>query len=306
MTKFVLNERASSFTGTFLRTCGAQSGELMSQHLTIEQVDENAEAIRSRIQVEPRVGIILGSGLGPLADSVENASYIPYEELPSWPVSTVFGHQGRLVIGALEQVNVMVMQGRSHFYEGYDITQIGLPVRVMQRLGVQILIVTNAAGAVNPAYNPGDLMLISDHLNLIGMAGNSPLRGPNLDEFGPRFPDMSQAYDPALRELARQVAAENRITLHEGIYVCLAGPSFETPADLRFLRLIGADGVGMSTVPEVTVARHGNLQVLGISGISNKANLDGNTTTTHEEVLEAGKMIVPKLATLIRGVLRRV
>lgn len=278
----------------------------MSQHLTIEQVDENAEAIRSRIQVEPRVGIILGSGLGPLADSVENASYIPYEELPSWPVSTVFGHQGRLVIGALEQVNVMVMQGRSHFYEGYDITQIGLPVRVMQRLGVQILIVTNAAGAVNPAYNPGDLMLISDHLNLIGMAGNSPLRGPNLDEFGPRFPDMSQAYDPALRELARQVAAENRITLHEGIYVCLAGPSFETPADLRFLRLIGADGVGMSTVPEVTVARHGNLQVLGISGISNKANLDGNTTTTHEEVLEAGKMIVPKLATLIRGVLRRV
>jgi purine-nucleoside phosphorylase len=306
MTKFVLNERASSFTGTFLRTCGAQSGELMSQHLTIEQVDENAEAIRSHIQVEPRVGIILGSGLGPLADSVENASYIPYEELPSWPVSTVFGHQGRLVIGALEQVNVMVMQGRSHFYEGYDITQIGLPVRVMQRLGVQILIVTNAAGAVNPAYNPGDLMLISDHLNLIGMAGNSPLRGPNLDEFGPRFPDMSQAYDPALRELARQVAAENRITLHEGIYVCLAGPSFETPADLRFLRLIGADGVGMSTVPEVTVARHGNLQVLGISGISNKANLDGNTTTTHEEVLEAGKMIVPKLATLIRGVLRRV
>jgi purine-nucleoside phosphorylase len=277
----------------------------MSQHLTIEQIDENAEAIRSRIQIQPRVGIILGSGLGPLAESVENAIYIPFGELPSWPVSTVFGHQGRLVIGALEQVNVMVMQGRSHFYEGYDITQIGLPVRVMQRLGIQTLIVTNAAGAVNPAYDPGDLMLISDHLNLIGMAGNSPLRGPNLDEFGPRFPDMSQAYDPALRNLARQVAAENQITLHEGIYVCLAGPSFETPADLRFLRLIGADAVGMSTVPEVTVARHGNLQVLGISGVSNKANLDGNTITTHEEVLEAGKMIVPKLATLIRGVLRR-
>ena len=277
----------------------------MSQHLTIEQIDENAEAIRARIVIQPTVGIILGSGLGPLAESVENASYIPYGELPSWPVSTVFGHQGRLVIGTLEQKNVMVMQGRSHFYEGYDITQIGLPVRVMQRLGVQILIVTNAAGAVNPAYNPGDLMLISDHLNLMGMAGNSPLRGPNLDEFGPRFPDMSQAYDLALRELARQVAAENRVTLHEGIYVCLAGPSFETPADLRFLRLIGADGVGMSTVPEVTVARHGNLRVLGVSGISNKANLDGNTITTHEEVLEAGKMIVPKLATLIRGVLRR-
>lgn len=277
----------------------------MEQYLTLEQIDENANAIRARIRVQPRVGVILGSGLGPLAESVENAVYIPYQELPSWPVSTVPGHQGRLVIGNLEQREVMVMQGRAHFYEGYNISQIGLPVRVMQRLGVQILIVTNAAGAVNPDYSPGDLMLITDHLNLIGMAGNSPLRGPNLDEFGPRFPDMSQAYDPSLADMARRVAAENQMTLHEGVYVCLAGPSFETPADLRFLRLIGADAVGMSTVPEVTVARHGNLRVLGISGISNKANLDGKTITTHEEVLEAGKMIVPKLATLIRGVLRR-
>lgn len=277
----------------------------MDQYLTLEQIDENANAIRARIRIQPRVGVILGSGLGPLAESVENAVYIPYQELPSWPVSTVPGHQGRLVIGSLEQRAVMVMQGRAHFYEGYSISQIGLPVRVMQRLGVQILIVTNAAGAVNPDYSPGDLMLITDHLNLIGMAGNSPLRGPNLDEFGPRFPDMSQAYDPSLADMARRVAAENQIALHEGVYVCLAGPSFETPADLRFLRIIGADAVGMSTVPEVTVACHGNLRVLGISGISNKANLDGKTTTTHEEVLEAGKMIVPKLATLIRGVLRR-
>ena len=277
----------------------------MDQYLTLEQIDENANAIRARIRIQPRVGVILGSGLGPLAESVENAVYIPYQELPSWPVSTVPGHQGRLVIGSLEQRAVMVMQGRAHFYEGYSISQIGLPVRVMQRLGVQILIVTNAAGAVNPDYSPGDLMLITDHLNLIGMAGNSPLRGPNLDEFGPRFPDMSQAYDPSLTDMARRVAAENQIALHEGVYVCLAGPSFETPADLRFLRIIGADAVGMSTVPEVTVACHGNLRVLGISGISNKANLDGKTTTTHEEVLEAGKMIVPKLATLIRGVLRR-
>lgn len=277
----------------------------MDQYLTLEQIDENANAIRARIRIQPRVGVILGSGLGPLAESVENAVYIPYQELPSWPVSTVPGHQGRLVIGSLEQRAVMVMQGRAHFYEGYSISQIGLPVRVMQRLGVQILIVTNAAGAVNPDYSPGDLMLITDHLNLIGMAGNSPLRGPNLDEFGPRFPDMSQAYDPSLTDMARRVAAENQIALHEGVYVCLAGPSFETPADLRFLRIIGADAVGMSTVPEVTVACHGNLRVLGISGISNKANLDGKTTTTHEEVLEAGKVIVPKLATLIRGVLRR-
>lgn len=280
-------------------------GEKMNNYLTLEQIDQTVAAIRSRVDLHPRVGIILGSGLGPLADSVESATLVPFQDLPFWPVSTVPGHQGRLVIGNLEDQRVVVMQGRAHFYEGYDMSQVGLPVRVMQRLGIQVLIVTNAAGAVNPDFNPGDLMLITDHLNLIGMAGNSPLRGPNLDEFGPRFPDMSRAYDLELCNIARQVAADNQVLLHQGIYVCLAGPSFETPADLRFLRAIGADAVGMSTVPEVTVARHGGLRVLGISGISNKANLDGNTTTTHEEVLEAGKVIVPKLATIIRGVLRR-
>lgn len=183
--------------------------------------------------------------------------------------------------------------------------QVTLPVRVMQRLGIHTLIVTNAAGAVNPDYQPGELMLISDHLNLIGMAGLSPLRGPNLNELGPRFPDMSQAYDRDLRALARQVAQEEGVPLHEGVYACLAGPSFETPADLRFLRRIGADAVGMSTVPEVTVARHGGTRVLGVSGISNKANLDGNTITTHEEVLAAGEMIVPRLTRLLEGVLRK-
>jgi purine-nucleoside phosphorylase len=196
------------------------------------------------------------------------------------------------------------MQGRSHFYEGYSMVRIGLPIRVMKRLGIDKLIVTNAAGAVNPSFEPGELMIIIDHLNLVGMAGFSPLRGPNLDEFGPRFPDMSRAYDRQLINLARQVAQENQITLYEGVYVCLAGPSFETPADLRFLRNAGADAVGMSTVPEVTVARHSDMRVLGISGISNKANLDGDTTTTHEEVLNAGKVIVPKLTSLIKGVLR--
>ncbi len=197
------------------------------------------------------------------------------------------------------------MQGRIHFYEGYGMSLVGLPVRVMQRLGVEILIVTNAAGAVNPDYVPGDLMLITDHLNLIGMTGESPLRGPNLDEFGPRFPDMGQAYDRHLAALARDVAREKGIALWEGVYICLAGPSFETPADLRFLRGMGADAVGMSTVPEVTVARHGGTRVLGISTISNKANLDGLTLTTHEEVLEAGKIIVPRLTALISGVLNR-
>lgn len=198
----------------------------------------------------------------------------------------------------------MVLQGRVHYYEGYSMDLVTMPIRVMQRLGVPNLFVTNAAGAIHPDYNPGDLMLISDHISLMSMAGPNPLRGPNIDEFGPRFPDMSQCYDHGLRETARKVAADNNIQIHEGVYICLAGPSFESPADLRFLRTIGADAVGMSTVPEVIVARHGGTRVMGVSGISNKANLDGATLTTHEEVLEAGKMIVPKLEKLLRGVLR--
>jgi purine-nucleoside phosphorylase len=276
----------------------------MSEFYTTQQIDEIAGPIRARLSEQPKIGLILGSGLGPLADEVENQTVIPYSEIPHWPVSTVIGHSGRLVIGKLEGQDVFVMQGRAHYYEGYSMAQITLPVRVMQRLGIEILIVTNAAGAVKPDFEPGDLMLITDHLNLIGMAGLSPLRGPNLDEFGLRFPDMSKAYDRELGNLARRVAKENQITLHEGVYAGLAGPSFETPADLRFLQLTGVDAVGMSTVPEVTTAVHGNQRVLGISGISNKANLDGNTITTHEEVLEAGQRIVPKLMTILKGVLR--
>ena len=277
----------------------------MSEIVNLAQIDEIANVIRSKCTYQPRVGLILGSGLGSLAESVEQALHIPYGDLPGWPLSTVIGHHGQLVMGKLETQNVMVMQGRVHYYEGYSMAQVALPVRVMQRLGVEILIVTNAAGAVNPDYEPGDLMLIKDHVNLIGMAGLNPLRGPNLDVFGPRFPDMSQPYDRALAQLARDVAESDRILLHEGIYISLAGPSFESPADLRFLRLIGADAVGMSTVPEVIAARHGGTRVLGVSGISNKANLDGNVVTTHEEVLEAGQKIVPNLTALIRGVLRR-
>ena len=278
----------------------------MSEFITIQQIDEIAAPIRARLPLQPKVGLILGSGLGPLAEEVEQKTIIAYSDLPGWPVSTVIGHSGKLVIGQLEGQGVFVMQGRVHYYEGYSMAQIAIPVRVMQRLGIEILIVTNAAGAVRPHFEPGDLMLITDHLNLIGMAGLSPLRGPNLDEFGPRFPDMSRAYDRELGDLARHAAKENNITLHEGVYAGLAGPSFETPADLRFLQSTGVDAVGMSTVPEVTTAVHGNQRVLGISGISNKANLDGNTITTHEEVLEAGKRIVPKLMAIIKGVLRRI
>lgn len=278
----------------------------MTDFLTLEKIDQIANNIHAKISIQPEIGLILGSGLGTLAESVEEAIIIPYEDIPSWPVSTVVGHAGRLVIGKLENKNVLVMQGRVHFYEGYSITQVGLPVRVMQRLGLSSLIVTNAAGAVNPDFIPGDLMLITDHINLPGMAGLNPLYGPNLDELGPRFPDMSQAYDRQYLQLARDVARETGIQLREGVYIFLSGPSFETPADLRFLRGIGVDAVGMSTVPEVTVAYHGGMRVIGVSGISNKANLDGNTPTTHEEVLEAGKVIVPKLITLLRGVLKRI
>lgn len=275
----------------------------MSIFVTLEQIDEAADAIRKRTSYRPRVGLILGSGLNSLADSVQKADTIPYGELPNWPVSTVHGHAGRLVIGELEGQTALVMQGRIHFYEGYSMSQITLPARVMLRLGLEIMFVTNAAGGVNPDFVPGDVMLITDNLNLIGMMGANPLMGPNIDELGPRFPDMSQAYDRNLMHLARQVASNENLPLREGVYCALSGPSFEGPADLRFLRSVGVDAVGMSTVPEVIVARHGGMRVLGLSGISNKANLDGSTVTTHEEVIEAGKVIAPKMEKIIRGVL---
>jgi purine-nucleoside phosphorylase len=276
----------------------------MTTFVTLEQVDQAADAVRARTSHRPRVGLILGSGLNDLADSIQSADIIPYSDLPNWPLSTVVGHAGRLVIGELEGQVVMVMQGRVHFYEGYSMSQITLPVRVMRRLGLEILFVTNAAGGVNPKFVPGDVMLITDNLNMIGMSGANPLMGPNIDELGPRFPDMSQAYDHELMATARKVASQNNVTLREGVYCGLSGPSFESPADLRFLRMAGADAVGMSTVPEVIVARHAGMRVLGFSGISNKANLDGSTVTTHEEVIEAGKVITPKIERIVRGVLR--
>jgi purine-nucleoside phosphorylase len=269
-------------------------------------MEESAAAVRARTRYQPRVGLILGSGLGGLAEAVEQAEVIPYGDIPHLAISTVEGHAGRWVIGRLEGQPVIVMQGRSHYYEGYSMQQVTLPVRVMQLLGVQTLIVTNASGGISPDFRPGDVMLITDHINLIGMAGLSPLRGPNDPSLGPRFPDMSEAYDPGLRNLALRVASEHNIKLHQGVYVCLAGPSFETPADLMFLRRLGADAVGMSTVPEVTVARHGGIRVLGLAGIANVAIVEPGSAPppTHEEVLLAGHVIVPKLTTVIRGVLK--
>lgn len=277
---------------------------MSTSYITLEQIDEAANAVRKRTSYKPRVALILGSGLNGLADAVQKPDIIPFGELPHMPVSTVHGHAGRLVIGELEGQTVFVMQGRIHFYEGYTMGQVTLPIRIMQRLGIEMLFVTNAAGGVNPDFAPGDVMLITDNLNLIGMTGMNPLFGPNLDEIGPRFPDMSQAYDRDLMSRARKAAADENIQLREGVYCCLSGPSFEGPADLRFLRMAGADAVGMSTVPEVIVARHGGMRAMGISGISNKANLDGSTVTTHEEVIEAGKVITPKVEKIVRGVLR--
>ena len=275
----------------------------MNPFVTIEDIDQAAQFITRKIKITPKVGLVLGSGLGELADQVQEAVVIPYADIPNWPRSTIHGHAGKLVIGMLAGQPVMVMQGRTHFYEGYPMDQVTLPIRVMQRMKMNTIILTNAAGAINPSYQPGDVMVLTDHIGLIGMAGMNPLRGPNLEEFGERFPDMSQVYDRKLIDLAQKIAGEQKIVLHQGVYVCLSGPSFETPADLRFLRGIGADAVGMSTVPEAIVARHGRTSVLAFSGISNKANLDGNTETTHEEVLAAGSVIAPKLLRIITGVL---
>jgi purine-nucleoside phosphorylase len=277
----------------------------MTTHFSIDQFDEAAKVIRSRSGRQLQVAVILGSGLSGMADAVEAPVVIPFSEIPHFPKSTVVGHTGRLLLGTIHDCSVLVMQGRVHFYEGYSMAEITVPVRAMQRLGIRTLIVTNAAGAVNPEFQAGDVMLITDHLNFLGMMGCNPLMGPNYDELGPRFPDMSQAYDRHLAGLARQAAAQAQVNLREGVYAGLSGPSFESPADLRFLRLAGADAVGMSTVHEVTVARHGGMRVLGFSGISNKANLDGSTITTHEEVIEAGNVIAPKMSRVIAGVLQR-
>ena len=276
----------------------------MDSFVTLAMIDQAADFVRQKITISPKVGLILGSGLGGLAEAVQSAKVIDYATIPHWPTPTIEGHAGRLLAGDLFGVPSLVMQGRVHFYEGYPMDQVTFPIRVMQRLGIKLLILTNAAGAIHPDFVPGDVMLITDHIALIGMAGMNPLRGPNLSEFGERFPDMSQVYSRKFQAIARQAAHERGIELREGVYVCLAGPSFETPADLRFLRTIGADAVGMSTVPEAIVARHGRTQVLALSGISNKANLDGSTETTHEEVLMAGKLIVPKLTGIIQGVLQ--
>lgn len=279
----------------------------MDTTLNRDHFEEAAAVIRHAARVQPLIGIILGSGLSALADAVEDPVSIDYQDIPHFPVSTIVGHKGRLVLGMLQGLPVVVMQGRVHYYEGYSMQEVTLPVRVLRQLGVETLVVTNAAGGLNKTFSSGDLMLITDHINLVGMTGANPLRGPNDDELGPRFPDMSKAYDRDLRRLAVAVASEAGLPLHQGVYVGLTGPTYETPADIRFLRLIGADAVGMSTVPEVIVARHGGMRVLGVSGISNVAidQIDTIAEASHDEVLQAGELLAPRMTTLIKGVLAR-
>ncbi|NDJ52367.1 MAG: purine-nucleoside phosphorylase [Chloroflexi bacterium] len=271
------------------------------------EFEESVAAIRKQTQQQPVIGMILGSGLGKLADSVEQPDVIDYNNIPHWPMSTVKGHAHEMVIGRLEGQSVLILRGRSHFYEGYPLSQITLPVRVMKVLGIETIILTNAAGGLNRNFRSGDVMLINDHINMIGLVGNNPLIGPNDESFGPRFPDMTRVYDPALRQLAIDVAAEAGIPLMRGVYIGLSGPTFETPAEVRFLRMIGADAVGMSTVAEATVARHSGMRVLGFSGISNVVidDPESERETTHDEVLAAGEVIVPRLEAIVRGVLRR-
>lgn len=268
---------------------------------------ENAiDVIRSRTDQQPAIGLVLGSGLGSLADEISEATVIPYSDIPGWPQSTVHGHGGNLVIGTLEGQTVIAQQGRAHYYEGYAMQQVTFPIRVMHFMGASTVILTNAAGGLNPSYTPGDLMLINDHINLPGIAGINPLIGPNDDSIGPRFPGMTHTYDRDLRGLATKVAQDNNIALHEGVYIGLSGPFFETPAEVRMLRGWGADAVGMSTVQEVLVAIHAGMRVMACSGITNASvdTIESADVANHEEVLEIGKVIVPKLTRLLRGVLK--
>jgi len=266
----------------------------------VQNVETAADSIRSKTSVRPAVGLILGSGLGVLGDEIQGGDRIPYEEIPGFPVSTVEGHAGQLVLGELEGKPVTVMQGRFHYYEGYPMDQVVFPVWVMRSLGVKTLLVTNAAGGVNTDFSPGDLMLITDHIKFFT---DSPLRGPNVEEWGPRFNDMSDAYTWRLRDLARKVGGAAGIDLREGVYAHMPGPSFETPAEIRMLRTLGADAVGMSTVPEVIAAAHSGLEVLGISAISNMAAGILDQPLNHEEVIETGRQVRDTFIRLVRAIL---
>ncbi len=268
----------------------------------IESLKKAADYIRGNIRYNPEIGMVLGSGLGVLADEIEDADVLDYGDIPGFPVSTVEGHAGKMVVGMLQGRPVLALQGRFHFYEGYDMNKVVFPIRVMHLLGIRDLLVTNAAGGVNRDWKPGDLMLISDHINF---TCDNPLRGKNMSEFGPRFNDMSAAYTPALRKMARETADSLELSVREGVYAFMGGPSYETPAEIRMMAILGAQAVGMSTVPEVITAAHGGMRVLGITCITNMAAGILDQPLNHDEVMETAEMVRSTFLSLVKGLVER-
>ena len=271
--------------------------------LNTNKLQATTAFLKEKLQTTPEIGLILGSGLGVMAEGITDKAVIPYGDIPNFPVSTVEGHVGQLVVGKLAGKTVIAMQGRFHFYEGYPMDTVTYPILVMHQLGVKTLIVTNAAGGINEKFKPADLMLITDHINL---TGTNPLIGPNHTTLGPRFPDMNEAYNKQLRQLARRVAKDQGLSLQEGVYSGLTGPTYETPAEVRYLRAIGADATGMSTVPEVIIANYLGIKILGISCITNMAAGMLDQPLSHQEVMEVGIQVRDKFARLIKGIIQEV
>ncbi len=268
----------------------------------LNKIQETADFIRSKTNVNAQFGIILGTGLGGLVNEIEIIDSIPYTEIPNFPVSTVKGHQGRLIFGKLSGKSIVAMQGRFHFYEGYTMQEATFPVRVFKNLGIHTMVVSNAAGGMNKNFKVGDIMFIDDHINLMP---SNPLIGKNYDELGPRFPDMSIAYDAELLNLAKTVAKDLGIPTQQGVYAAVSGPTFETPAEYRYMRIIGADAVGMSTVPEVIVARHSDMKVFALSVITDLGGMDETVAVSHEEVIEAANNAEPKMTAILKELLKR-
>ncbi|XP_031637564.1 purine nucleoside phosphorylase-like isoform X2 [Contarinia nasturtii] len=294
-----------STDGIFLKMSSGEDFDF-----SYESLSSVANNLLNRTKHCPKIGIICGSGLGSLAESIENADIITYQSIPNFPVSTVEGHAGKLIFGTINDVAVMCMQGRFHYYEGYPLTKCCMPIRVMKLIGCQYLIATNAAGGLNEKYNVGDIVIVKDHINLMGFAGNNPLQGPNDTRFGPRFIPMNNAYDKTLREhamvIGRELGVEQHI--HEGVYTCLGGPNYETVAELRMLKILGVDCVGMSTVHEVITAKHCDMKVFAFSIITNKCitEYDSQDEPEHEEVVEVGKKCQRILAELVRRLIIRI
>lgn len=267
------------------------------------RIESAAEYIKEKSKFQPEIGIILGTGLGSLGDYIEKESVIDYADIPEFPVSTVFGHQGKLILGNLEGKKVVAMQGRFHYYEGYTMQEVTMPVRVMKKLGIKLLIVSNACGGLNPDFKAGDIMIMTDHINFMG---TNPLIGPNLDDFGPRFPDMSEVYDKGMVELLEKVAASQGIKVHKGIYGAVSGPNYSTKAELSMMIKLGSDTVGMSTIPEAIVARHCGLKVAGVACITDMSIPETMVPPTHEEIVKVADSIKPKFVSLVKQFVKEV